>query len=289
MSKPVIKWAGGKRNIMPLLTKLFTEKATGNNTFFDGFGGGGSVSIEMAKYFPRVIYNEKNIEITSMYEVIRDNPYELIMLLKEAEKNNSKEYFLKIRAWDRHQHFSSIDKISKAMRTIYMNKVCFNGLYRVNLKGQFNVPYGRYKKPNICDENNILELSKLFRTKIQIVCEDFWTAIQSQVAPGDVVYFDPPYDRINSDSFIEYNNDRFGEQEQNRLKLYMNELTDEGVFVVQSNSSTPRMRFYYEQYIDKMSYISVRRMVGANTNSRQPIEELLFHNFEVINKNENKN
>jgi len=282
MPKPVIKWAGGKRNIMPLLTKMITEKANGKNAFYDGFGGGASVSIEMAKYFSKVIYNEKNVEITSMYEVVRDNPTELINKLKEAEKNNSKEYFLKIRAWDRKHNFESIDKVSKAMRTIYLNKVCFNGLYRVNLKGQFNVPYGTYKNPTICDEQNIYDLSELFNTKIEIFAEDYWTSIHRTVQPNDVVYFDPPYDQIHSESFIAYNNDRFGVQEQTRLRDYMMELTNCGVYVVQSNSSTPRMRDYYSNYINERSFIEVRRMIGASLKSRKPIDELLFNNYKAV-------
>lgn len=284
MAKPVIKWAGGKRNIMDLLVNIISEKANGKNVFYDGFGGGASVSIEMASYFPRVIYNEKNVEITSMYEVVRDNPSELIEMLKEAQKRNNKEYFYKVRAWDRKHNFESIDKISKAMRTIYLNKVCFNGLYRVNLKGQFNVPYGKYKNPTICDEQNIYELSELFNTRITIVSEDFWTAIHKEVKAGDVVYFDPPYDKDHSDSFIEYNNDRFGAQEQRRLRDYMMELTSKGVYVVQSNSATSTMQEYYADYINENSFIKVRRLVGASIESRRVIDELLFNNFKEVDK-----
>jgi len=286
MAKPAIKWAGGKRNIMPLLVSMISPKSTENNTFFDGFGGGGSVSFEMAQHFSKIVYNEKNTEITSMYEVIRDNPKELIEKLKYAEQNNNKEFFLKIRNWDRHTSFKSIDKISLAMRTIYLNKVCFNGLYRVNLKGQFNVPYGKYKNPKIVDEENIMELSVLFNSKILITNEDFWTPISSEVKPYDVVYFDPPYDQGDSKSFIEYNNDRFGFQEQKRLSLYMDELTHKRVYVVQSNSATERMKGLYNKFLDDNSIIEVRRLVGAKVTSRQPIEELLFSNFKMVDKNE---
>ncbi len=270
---------------MQRLVALFSARSNTSNAFYDGFGGGGSVSIEMANYYNKVIYNEKNSEITSMYEVIRDNPEELIVLLQKAQKNNSKEYYLTVRAWDRHSSFSSLDKITKAMRTIYLNKVCFNGLYRVNSSGQFNVPYGKYKSPLICDEDNIRELSILFNSKIIITNEDYWTVCH-KATENDVVYLDPPYDQETNVSFIGYNQNQFGRQEQNRLKEFMDELTERNIFVVQSNSSTERIKKLYRDYITSESYLTVHRSVGASEDSRRKIQELLFSNERLL-RNEN--
>ena len=282
MAKPILKWAGGKRNIMSVLVDRISPKATKNNTFYDVFGGGASVSIEMSKYFNKVILNDISEEIISTYEVIRDNPKQLIAQLKIAEKLNSKDFYYKIRKWDRSSLIDQKSKIEKAMRTIYMNRVCFNGLYRVNSKGQFNVPYGRYKNPKICDEENIIELSNLFRTKISISNHDFWVATHD-VKAGDVVYFDPPYGIEKASSFIGYNQNQFNHFEQERLKLFMDDLTSKKVFCIQSNSATESIERYYKNYISELSYIPVHRSVGAKGSTRGKTFELLFDNFEVIN------
>lgn len=286
MAKPVLKWAGGKTAILPEIHKRISKIDIANATFFDVFAGGASVALKFENLFSKVIINDKNVELKHVYNAIKEKPRELIDLLGFHESNHSKDYFYKIREMDRMEPYNKDNFVEKAARTIYLNKTCYNGLFRVNSKGYFNVPLGRQKKISIFDENNILELSKVFK-KFTILNEDF-SVVLDQCKSGDVVYLDPPYDKINSSSFVQYNAIAFDEFDQRRLVVLIDKLTEKGVYVIASNSYTENTKKLYKKYLNADSIIYVKRSIASNNHSRLPIKEILIDNIDEVNKNENQ-
>lgn len=282
MTAPPLKWAGGKRNLLNKLEPLLSGKATEDNKFIDAFAGAGSVSIAMLNHFKTVIYNDTNPEIINVMNTIKNQPHALIEHLKEAEDLNSKSYFMDVRAWDRQKNFKLINNVKRAMRTIYLNKTCYNGLYRVNLKGQFNVPYGKYKNPNIVNEANILALSTLFNEKSIHFFDKDYSIVIDKAQAGDVVYFDPPYHQNSPNYFTAYNEKIFDEKDHERLKHDFDKLTEKNVYAVISNSSTDFILELYKKYINKKSIIKVQKSVGAKANSRKKVDEVLITNFKHV-------
>jgi DNA adenine methylase len=197
------------------------------------------------------VINDYNENLIHAYKQIRDNVEELIELLRQHSESNSKEYYLELRSADRDGRIDNMSDTEKAARMMYMLRVDFNGLYRVNSKNQFNVPYGKYKNPKIVDEDLLLCISKyLNEADVQILNGDFEKVIE-EVSSGDFVYFDPPYVPISiSSSFTAYTNEGFGLEDQIRLRDVFVELDKKGAFVMQSNSSTPLIHELYKDYID---------------------------------------
>lgn len=284
MISPPLKWAGGKRSLLYALKPLISDKATLDNKFIDAFAGAGSVSIAMLDTFHTIIYNDTNKEIVNVMNVIKEKPEQLIEKLKEAKNNNSKEYFLEVRSWDRNPDFDKFDDVTKAMRTIFLNKTCYNGLYRVNLKGQFNVPYGKYKCPNIVTESNIRNLSEIFNNRDITFHHHDFNVILDMADPGDVVYFDPPYHKNTPSYFTAYNKKTFDEQDQERLKNDFDRLTERNVYAVISNSATDFIKELYREYISNESFIKVRKSVGAQSKTRKKENEVLINNFRFIER-----
>jgi DNA adenine methylase len=210
-----------------------------------------------------------------------------MILLDKHEINHTHDYYYEVRKLDRDSSYSGLDNISKAARTIYLNKTCYNGLYRVNSKGQFNVPLGRQTRLNIYEKDNLLNLHEAMKN-IEIRNQDFSVVIK-ECKPGDVVYMDPPYDKINEQSFIEYNVSRFDEFDQERLKKEIDELTRKGVYVIASNSFTDNTAKLYEDYITEESIIYVKRSIASKNASRVPIKEILIDNINKVRTNGNKN
>jgi len=211
MCKPVIKWVGGKRQLLSELKKYMPKEF---NTYFEPFIGGGALFFDLK--IEKSFINDYNSELTNLYEIIKNKPHELIKDLKKHENNS--EYFYKTRELDRTpSSYQRLSKVKKASRFIYLNKTGFNGLYRVNRKGQFNVPFGKYKNPNYADDNNILDCSKLLQ-ETTILNGDFEN-IKKFIQRGDFVYFDPPYVPISDTSnFTGYTDKGFDEDMQFRLK-----------------------------------------------------------------------
>lgn len=286
MAKPILKWAGGKTVILDAIEKKIDQIESKDSTFYDVFAGGISVSLRLHNKFKSVVINDKNEEIINVYQVVKNNYKKLIELLEVHKLNHSKAYFYKIREMDRDSSYDELNKIQKAARTIYLNKTCYNGLYRVNSKGQFNVPIGRQTKLSIYDKENIQSLSDVLK-KFKIRNEDF-SVVLKECKAGDVVYIDPPYDKLNKNSFIEYNEKKFDWYDQRRLKTEIDILTKRGVYVIASNSYTERIATLYKNYITEESIIKVKRSIGANERSREPVEEILIDNFDKVRKNTNK-
>ena len=210
--RPFLKWVGGKRQLISQLERLFPPKF---NNYIEPFIGGGAVFFWMyrnGKIHHECILNDKNAELINCYKVIRTDVEPLIVDLKKHK--NEEEYFLQIRNADRNRElFDKWSDVEKASRMIYLNKTCFNGLYRVNQKGEFNAPFGRYKNPAICDEKNLRAVATALEN-VTITCGDFEACLQ-EVREDDLIYFDPPYHPLStSSSFTSYTSDNFGEEDQ---------------------------------------------------------------------------
>lgn len=268
---PFLKWAGGKRQLLPEIRKHIPQNI---NTYYEPFVGAGAVFLDLQ--FNNVVINDINSELINCYNVIKNNPEELI---KELSKfKNSEEEFYKIRSWDREEDYNKRSSAEKAARTIYLNKTCFNGLYRVNSKGFFNVPYGKYKNPSFVDADNIRNLSKYFKSaNITFLNKDF-SAIVEDAKEGDFIYFDPPYYPLNkTSSFTSYSKDGFSQEDQIRLKKEIDALTGRGVKVLMSNSCCDFIKDLYVGY--KIIEIEANRNINALGSKRTPVKEVLIKNY----------
>ena len=266
---PIVKWVGGKRQLMFELLKNMPKSY---NRYFEPFIGGGALFFELQ---PENAYiSDMNEELINLYSVVRDNVYELIEDLGKHEV--SKEYFLEIRNIDRSEKYAGLSSIERASRFIYLNRTCFNGMYRVNSQGQFNVPFGHYKNPRIIDESNLLNCSKLLN-KTEIKCADF-SEILTKVQKDDFVYFDPPYVPLNeTSSFTSYTKDGFDIDMQFKLRDVCDELDSMGVKFMLSNSDTKLVNELYANYEIKKVFAS--RQINANADGRGKITEVLVKNY----------
>lgn len=266
---PIVKWVGGKRQLMFELLKNMPETY---NRYFEPFIGGGALFFELQ---PQNGYiSDMNEELINLYTVVRDDVYNLIDDLNKHEI--SKEYFLKIRNLDRTEKYNKLSDLQKASRFIYLNRTCFNGMYRVNSQGQFNVPFGDYKNPRIVDAGNLINCSNLLKNT-EICCADF-SEILNKVQKGDFVYFDPPYVPLNeTSSFTSYTKDGFDLDMQFKLKDVCDELDSMGVMFMLSNSDTKLVNELYSNYEIKKVFAS--RAINANGNGRGKITEVLVRNY----------
>lgn len=269
---PVVKWVGGKRQLLDEIIPLLPKRIT---TYCEPFLGGGAVlfSIQPSK----AIVNDLNVDLITVYEVIRDDVEALIESLKKHK--NTSEYFYTIRDMDRDKaSYQALSKIEKASRLIYLNKTCFNGLFRVNSSGEFNSPFGHYKNPNIVNEPILRAVSKYFNANnIVFYSEDFAETL-SRVRTGGFVYLDPPYDPVSDTaSFTGYNKGGFDRNEQIRLKHCCDELTRRGIKFLLSNSATEFIKELYQEY--DITIVKAKRAINADASKRGAIEEVLIRNY----------
>ena len=269
---PVVKWVGGKRQLLDEITPLLPRRIT---SYCEPFLGGGAVlfSIQPSK----AIINDINEDLMLVYEVIRDDVEGLIKSLEQYE--NTSEYFYKIRDIDRDKEFyHSMSKVERASRLIYLNKTCFNGLFRVNSSGEFNSPFGYYKNPNIVNAPVLRAVNKYFNAnKIQIYNEDFEETLK-RVNKGGFVYLDPPYDPVSDTAnFTGYNKGGFNRKEQERLKECCDELTRRGVKFMLSNSATAFIKELYRDY--DITIVTAKRAINSNASKRGAVEEVLIRNY----------
>lgn len=272
--QPFTKWTGGKRQLLPVIKSLMPDNY---NSYFEPFIGGGAVFFELIP--KKAIINDFNSELINCYRQIKDNPQKLIELLVEHQKNNSKDYYLELRSVDRDDRIHAMTDTERAARIMYMLRVDFNGLYRVNSKNQFNVPYGRYKNPKIVDSDLILSISQyLNKNNIEILTGDFEKAVED-VGAGDFVYFDPPYIPLSETSaFTSYTHEGFSYEDQVRLRDVFRKLDKKGAYVMLSNSSSPLVEELYKGFnIHKVEAI---RTNGAKASSRGKISEIIVTNYD---------
>ena len=273
--KPIVKWAGGKRQLMENIIKLMPENY---NKYYEPFIGGGALLFELMP--EEATINDINTELMSIYHCLSNEKYFNLMInsLKKHEENHSEAYYLQVREKDKMDQFENLNIWEKAARTIYLNKTCFNGLYRVNKSGYFNVPSGKKVKAKTYDKDNIKLLHEYFLNKhITILNTDFEIALQS-VKKGDFVYFDPPYDSLdNSKSFTAYTKFNFTKEDQIRLFKCYDNLSNSGAYLMLSNNNTPFINELYEDY--NIHIVNAKRMINSNGKGRGNVEEVLITNY----------
>ena len=273
--RPFLKWVGGKRQVIPQIKKHIPENYC---RYFEPFVGGGALFFNLK---PKKAYlNDINKILISSYKNIKTHPYEIIKKLEDLqkifyEKNNEerKAYFYEIRDAFNNTEYDSFLKTSYM---IFLNKTCYNGMYRENLKGKFNVPFGRYKNPKILDKENILAVSKLLTNTIITSCS-FEKAVEN-AKKGDFIYFDPPYHPLSiTSNFTSYSNNGFTEEDQIKLRNVFKELHKRNCFVMLSNSDTEFIREIYEEFTQKT--VSAARSINCKAAGRGKINELLIMNY----------
>jgi DNA adenine methylase len=280
--RPFLKWAGGKRQLAPIIIPEIQKYAPkGRNRYFEPFIGAGAILLTLQP--KKAVINDTNAELINCYEVIRDAVEDLIEQLKDHKIKNSEDYYYEVREKDRQtEYIHSITKEERAARIIYLNKTCYNGLFRVNAQGQFNVPFGRYKNPNILDEAVLRGVSNyLNQNQVEILNQDFAGAIKT-AKKGDFIYLDPPYDPVsNTASFTGYDVNGFNKKEQERLRDVANQLTDKKCNLLLSNACTD---FILDLYNDTKRYkierVPANRAINSNALKRGKIEEVLIRNYE---------
>ena len=271
---PFLKWVGGKRQLIPEIKKRL-PKGLLNHPYYEPFIGGGALFFELQ---PRqAVISDYNEELINVYKIIKESPNELIEDLKKHE--NTAEYFYEIRSVDRQPLFNHLTNIERASRIIYLNKTCYNGLYRVNNAGEFNSPFGKYKNPNIVNEPVIRAVSKYLNSaQIQILNGDY-EAILKNIPTNSFVYLDPPYHPISeSSNFTGYVQGGWDEKDQLRLRIVCNALNDKGVKFLLSNSSSDFIKDIYSDY--NIHVVQANRAVNSDSSKRGQVDEFLISNYE---------
>lgn len=274
--KPFLKWAGGKRQLLPELNQYKPTNFSRKNTYYEPFVGAGAFLFELRPQ--QAVINDKNQELINCYEVVKNSVDELIKELRYHKEKNNQEYYYQIRDLDRQAQPSyPLSSVERAARIIYLNKTCYNGLFRVNSQGQFNVPYGKYKKPNILDEGTLKSVSDyLNKYQIDILNGDFEEAVKD-AKKGDFIYFDPPYDPVSDTaSFTGYDINGFNQDEQRRLKAVFDELTKKGCKVMLSNSKTNFIMDLYQEY--QIKIVKATRNINSKAFKRGKVDEILILN-----------
>ena len=269
---PVVKWVGGKRQLLNVIMPMLPKHIT---TYCEPFFGGGAVLFSLQP--SKAIINDLNNDLITMYEVIKKDVDSLIDSL--AKHENNAEYFYALRDLDRNKEtYKTLSDLEKASRLIYLNKTCYNGLFRVNSAGEFNTPFGYYKNPNIVNAPTLRAVSKYFNTaKIEFRCEDFEETL-SRVSKGAFVYLDPPYDPVSDTaSFTGYNKGGFGREEQLRLYECCERLNKKNIKFMLSNSSTDFIKALYGKY--NVTTVQASRAINSNGLKRGAVEEVLVTNY----------
>jgi len=266
--KPFVKWAGGKRQLIHTLFENVPERF---NNYHEPFVGGGALYFKLWSegVIKKAYLNDFNEDLISTYKMVKEKPSELIEELKSSEYKNEQSTYYKIRAE------IPEDKIKKAARFIYLNKTAFNGLYRVNSKGGFNVPFGRYKNPKICDEENITLVSEALKP-VTLLNEDF-SVVTKHAKPNDFVYFDPPYHPISKTSFTNYTKLDFVEKDQIRLNDVYSKLDKNGTYVMMSNSTALLITQLYSNY--KVMNVLAKRAINCKADQRGEVPEIVALNY----------
>lgn len=268
-----VKWAGGKKQLLTQFKNLFPKEIT---TYHEPFVGGGSVAFYIIKnHKPKKVYiSDINEELINCYNVIKNNAKELIWILKQYSKIHSKETYYEFRE----QNPQKLSNVQRAARFIYLNKTCFNGLYRVNGNGKFNVPIGSYKKPAIVQEDDLKEISGLLKNAI--IKKTSFETVLNRAKKGDFIYFDPPYYPLKKgQSFTTYTKENFLEKEQEKLAKTFKNLDKRGCLVMLSNSDTEFIKNLYKEY--NISTVKARRMINCDATKRGAINEVVITNYPI--------
>lgn len=286
--KPFVKWAGGKRQILKRINEFIDDSVEDNSayTYIEPFLGGGAVFFDKAP--KKAIINDLNEDLINAYRIIQSNEYtELIRLLEEHAKSyreDADDYYYDVRQWDREAGWpDNKTPVERAARMIFLNRTCYNGLYRVNSKGQFNTPIGRYRNPTICDRENITAIHEYLsspKNDIQILNGSYEEAIKL-AKDGDVIYIDPPYDYEDDDGFTKYQMAGFTFEDFQKLKKECDKALNKGAFVIVSNNATQKVLNLFEQdpkykiFYD-VSEFPTLRSINCNGSERKTGKEAIF-------------
>ncbi len=273
MATPLMKWAGGKRQLLDQLMKIVPSFP---GTYYEPFFGGGALffALKAAGKIGKSVISDTNGELCNLYNVIQNSPHSLAEELDSLKFENNAEDYYKAR----NSFNSELEKKPehKAALLVYLNRHCYNGLFRVNSKGRFNVPFGKYKNPGMPSRDRIFELSEAFQ-KTEIMNADFGKVL-NKAHPGDFAYLDPPYDPLSSTSgFTDYHSGGFDSKEQERLAGLFRELDQKGVSLMLSNSATPFILDLYSEF--KIMTIGARRYINSKPDGRGEIKEVIITNF----------
>lgn len=268
-ARPFLKWVGGKGQLLP---ELLARVPSTFGTYHEPFVGGGALFFELIAQdrITAAVLSDINEKLIEVYLALRDSVDEVIGLLREHYYD--KEYYYRIRAL----RPDTMSLPERAARLIYLNKTCYNGLYRENRAGEFNVPFGRYKNPTICDEPNLRAVSRVLQG-VQIESRHFSATLEAAEV-GDFVYFDPPYHPLSETAnFTSYSRHDFGEEDQVQLSETFARLDEKGVMAMLSNSDTPFIRELYSDYW--VSHVYASRTVNSKTDSRGKVREVVVCNY----------
>lgn len=273
LPRPFLKWAGGKTQ---LTNALLERMPVHFNTYHEPFVGSGALFFRLyrERKIKHAILSDINSELIDTYLAIRDHVQKIIQLLSEFPHNE--KFYYEIREQDPWK----MSLAERAARMIYLNKTGYNGLYRVNRQGKFNVPFGRYKRPKYLDRDNLLAVSDALK-KVEILCTPFHT-VTERAKPGDWVYFDPPYVPVSQTSnFTSYHASGFGMQEQEKLRDRCIELSRVNVYITLSNSDTDIIRSLYAVSGFYMDRVLANRAINSNAAKRGKIAEVIITNYPV--------
>lgn len=269
---PVLKWVGGKRQLFDSFAPLFPKR---KSPYCEPFFGGGAIFFKLQ---PRTAYiNDINSELMHVYEIIRDDVENLIEVLS-TYKNDAATFYA-VRDLDRDKEkFSRLSEVERAARIIYLNKTCFNGLYRVNNAGEFNTPFGYYRNPNIVNAPTLLAVSRYLKSPRIKLSHCDYAEVLEKIPKNTFVYLDPPYDPISTTSnFTGYIKGGFNRDEQVRLRDCCNDLTERGIKFMLSNSDTEFIRELYSAY--NITQVQAKRAVNSVASKRGNVNEVVIRNY----------
>ncbi len=266
---PFLKWAGGKRQLLSQIDSFLPKDI---EAYVEPFLGGGALFFYLLP--ENAVLIDNNPVLINAYRVIKESVDELIELLKLHK--NEEEYYYTIRNVDRTKEFKEWSDVEKASRTIYLNRCCYNGLYRVNSKGQFNVPFGKYKNPNFCHEKNLRAVHEVLQN-VEIIHDSFKKCVD-YANENTFFYIDPPYIPLSKTAnFTSYTQENFTEENQIELKEVIDTLTSRGSKVMLSNSCHKSIMVLYEDYI--INVVRAKRVINSKASKRGEIKEVLILNY----------
>lgn len=273
LAAPFLKWVGGKRQLLEVITPLLPKRIT---TYCEPFIGGGAVLFDLQ---PNTAYiNDINDELIRVYNIIKNDVESLIMVLQGFR--NEADYFYAVRDWDRDKaKYSTLSDVQKAARILYLNKTCYNGLFRVNNAGEFNSPFGNYRNPNIVNAPTLRAVNAYFNTATIHSTSLDYSEVLKILPKGTFVYLDPPYDPVSdTSSFTGYSKDGFTRDDQIRLRECCDALNARGLKFMLSNSATDFIKEQYAAY--HITIVQAKRAVNSDSTKRGEVDEVIVRNYE---------
>lgn len=271
--EPYFRWAGGKRRLVPTLHQLLPTEYT---QYVEPFLGSACMYLSLTTNKP--ILSDINLDLITSYKVIKTDVDKLITVLQELAKDTSSDGYYTVRDMDRSSSWHDVDDITRAARFIYLNRTCFNGLYRVNSKGQNNTPYGKISNPRICIPDHLHQLSDYFNDTDAEFIHTSYDSYLDRIQPKALVYLDPPYHPLSdTSSFVAYSCNGWSNNDEVRLKEYCDKLTNRGIYFMLSNSDTDYIKDLFAEYT--IHEVSVMRSIAANRTKRNMCTEVVITNY----------